>query len=145
MANPTHIKTSIKIMAPSFKVWEVLLDPLHTQQWGSAFSEGAWVEADWKKGGLLIWKDRTGDIGAKGIVQALERNRLIEIAYFDEVNSQPPPPTGAYKEILKLSSLENKSLLTIEAGPLTQESIQKQERAWEDALERIKRLAETLG
>jgi len=130
-------------MAPVGIVWEVLLDPVFTQQWAAAFSEGTWVEAEWKKGGLVIWKDRDGNEGAKGIVRALERNHMIQVAYFDEVDiDDANTPTGKYKETFTLSSIESKTLLAIEAGPLSEKDADEHELLWEKALEIIKSMAE---
>lgn len=136
------LKLHRKIMASASRVWEVLLDPNLTKEWAYPFHPGTWVEADWKKGGLVIWKANEGQIGAKGIVSAIERNQLIEISYFDEINMAPPSPTGRYKETFTLSSLENKTLLVLEAGPFDEDNITRQSPKWEQALGIIQNLAE---
>ena len=136
------IKQHRKIMASASRVWEVLLDPNLTKEWAYPFYPGTWVEADWKKGGLVIWKAGEGQIGAKGIVTAIERNQLIEISYFDEIDMEPAGPTGKYKETFTLSSIENKTLLSVEAGPLDRDNITKHSPMWEQALEIIQQLAE---
>ena len=143
MKNQKSIVTKKKIIAPVGIVWEVLLDPVFTQQWGNAFSDGVWVEAEWKKGGLVLWKDKDGNIGAKGIVRAIERNQMIQIEYFDEVDIEDVnTATGNYKETFTLSSIEGKTLLSIEAGPLTEIDAEQHGPLWEKALEKIKSLAE---
>jgi len=143
MENVKSIKTKKKILAPVGIVWEVLLDPLFTQKWAAAFCEGTWVEAEWKKGGLVVWKDREANISAKGIVRAIERNQLIQVAYFDEVHiDDVSVPTGKYTETYTLSSIEGKTLLAIEAGPLSEEEVRDHEPLWEKALENLKSLAE---
>jgi len=136
------IRLHLKILAPVSSVWEILLDPNLTKEWAYPFHAGTWIEADWKKGGLVIWKDAKGHIGAKGVVSAFERNQLIEISYFDEVDLDSPVPTGRYKEIFTMSFLENKTLLSVEAGPLDQESISRLTPLWHSALDIIRQLAE---
>ena len=143
MEDHYNIKTKKKILAAVGIVWEVLLDPTYTQQWVSAFSEGEWIEAEWKKGGLVIWKDKNGEVTAKGIVRALERNQLIQVDYFDDKDlNDTNTQTGKYQEIFNLFSIEGKTLLVIEAGPLSEKDAKDHEVLWDKALEKIKSLAE---
>ena len=47
------------------KVWNVLVDPELTKKWASHFSEGTYVETDWKKGSLVVWKDFVFVVGCE--------------------------------------------------------------------------------
>ncbi|MBS9525422.1 SRPBCC domain-containing protein [Litoribacter ruber] len=136
------VKEHLKIQAPVASVWEVLLDPSFIPQWAKSFGEGIWVDAEWKKGGLVSWKNKAGEIIAKGIVLALERNTLIKVGYFDEAHAHPTSALGDYREEYQLESGQHKTLLTITAGPLPQDTIQQMTGIWKDALNSIKALAE---
>jgi uncharacterized protein YndB with AHSA1/START domain len=137
------IKVHRKILAPVATVWEVLLDPGYVQQWAATFSEGTWIEADWRKGGLVVWKDAQGNIAAKGLVLAFERNTLLEVGFFDDAQGDSKTAIGEYKEKYILDSTENKTLLTITAGPLPEPHYSEHSRLWEAAIDKIKSTAES--
>ncbi|WP_143960841.1 SRPBCC family protein [Litoribacter populi] len=136
------VKEHLKIQAPVSTVWEVLLDPSLIPQWAAPFGEGIWIEADWKKGGLVAWKDKSGKIIASGIVMAIDRNRLVEIGFFDEPQAHPNSTLGSYREQYLLDSTENKTLLSISAGPVPSESLKEFTATWKKALEIIKTISE---
>jgi len=137
------IKVHRKIHSPVAKVWEVLIDPSYVQQWASSFSEGTWMEADWRKGGLVVWKDAQGNIGAKGLVLAFERNTLLEVGFFDDVQGDSKTAVGQYKESYTLESTEDKTLLAVTAGPLPQEYYDEHAPLWEKAIDNIKSISES--
>ena len=136
------IHKTVLVTASASKVWEVLIDPTLIKQWGNAFSEGTYVETDWSLGSEVVWKDAEGVVGAKGIVEINQKASLLKVAFYDEIDSKPPTPTGEYSEIFRLSERGDKTLLTIEAGPLEEKFISMHSPLWEKAVLKIKALAE---
>jgi uncharacterized protein YndB with AHSA1/START domain len=135
----TTIKKSAEINAPSSTVWKILLD---TKQWANAFSEGAYVETDWKKGSKVVWKDKDGNAGATGEVVANEPNRMLKVSFYDDVTMVPPLQSEAYSETYTLAENKNKILLSIEAGPLAVLHANVHSPLWDKAVAMIKELAE---
>src|SRR5690606_38723870 len=112
------IKKMITINAALQDVWETITDPEKVKLWAKAFSEGTTVKTDWKIGSEVVWTDGEGNVGAKGIVVKNEQSRILQVNFFDDVNSQSPEPTGDYSEVYNLSGKNNTTLLSISAGPL---------------------------
>jgi uncharacterized protein YndB with AHSA1/START domain len=136
------IEKTIEIDAPIEKVYEVLVNPQFTRAWGNAFSEGAHVESDWKPGSEVVWKDKDGNVGAKGIVIENEPSRRIAVAFYDDVNAKPPTAPGQYKEVYMVQPNQNQSQLKVEAGALPESDIKSHSPLWDKALQVIKELAE---
>lgn len=136
------IEKEIRILSPAYKVWEVLTSPIYTKQWANAFSEGTYVETNWEKDSPVIWKDKDGYVGAKGIVVDNEKYQLLKIAFYDDVNADETSPLGEYHETYSLKASEGVTLLSIEAGPLSEKDFPAHTPLWDSALQHIKLLAE---
>ena len=132
------------IQASASRVWEVLWNDYYTKQWADAFSEGTYVETDWKTGSEVVWKDATHGTGARGIVITHEPSALLEVAYFDDVDSNDPLPEKPYTEFYKVSEQGSATVISIEAGPLEEEHISEHATLWDKALSKIKALAEAV-
>ena len=83
---------------------ELLVTPALARRWAGAFSEGINVESDFRLSSEVIWKDKEGNIGAKGVVKVRREMELLEVAFFDDVNADVNQPTGSYTETFALSS-----------------------------------------
>jgi hypothetical protein len=83
---------------------ELLVTPALARRWAGAFSGGINVEPDFRVGSEVIWKDKDGNIGAKGVVKVRREVELLEVAFFDDVNADVNQPTGSYTETFALSS-----------------------------------------
>jgi uncharacterized protein YndB with AHSA1/START domain len=136
------IEKTIEIDAPVEKVYEVLVNPRFTRAWGNAFSEGAYVESDWKPGSEVVWKDKTGNVGAKGVVVENEPMRRITVAFYDDINEKPPARPGQYKEMYSVQTGQHQSRLQIVAGALPESDVLTHSPLWDKALQMIKQLAE---
>lgn len=136
------IKKSIEVNASSDKLWDILVNPINTKQWGNEFGEGAYVETDWAKGSEVLWKDKEGNVGAKGIVEINEHASLLKIVFYDDVNSTPPTSTGKYSESYALSEQDGKSIISIEAGLLSVKDCETHSPLWDKAIVKMKELAE---
>src|SRR5687768_4584167 len=136
------IEKTVNIAAPAAAVWELLVNPELAARWAEAFSEGTYVESDFGQGSKVIWKDKEGNTGAKGVVMLRREMELLEVAFYDDVNADDHQPTGQYRERFALSSEKGKTRLSISAGPLPEEHYKIHEPLWTAALEKIKTLAE---
>ena len=84
------IDLAVDIKASDTKIWDVLLQPEFVAKWAEAFMPGIHVESDWKKGSEVLWKDKDENVYVKGIVQAKEARKIIEIGYYDEPSMSMP-------------------------------------------------------
>lgn len=133
------LRKEIDIRAPIAKVWEVVLD---ANKWAGEFSKGAYFESDWQKGSQVVWKDKHGKIGTKGVVTHHESNRFLKVSFYDDINTTPADQPGAYYESYLLTEKNGKTLLVIEAGPLSDHDIRMFLPLWGKALTKMKALAE---
>ena len=67
---------------------------------------------------------------------------MLEISYYDELNPDFSSPPGAYQEIYSLSNSKENTVLSIKAGPLSEEHFKAHEPLWMNALDKIKAFAE---
>lgn len=137
------IDTSFKIAAPIAKVWDVLLKPEYAKQWGNEFSEGAYVESDYKLNDLVVWYDKTGTPGTKGIVTAVAPQKHIKIEFYDDININPEDKPGQYYEDYKLYQEGGQTVFAFRAGALPKKDYEMIAPLWEKAAKKIKELAET--
>lgn len=137
------LKKKVTIKAPAEKVWNVLVSPDLVKQWATAFSEGSYVETDWKKGSSVVWKDKEGAVGASGVVTIHLPNMLLKIDFYDDVNARPPSAApGDYSETYILQPVNGKTELTIYAGLLAVKHTKEHSPLWDKALDLIKSIAE---
>ncbi|MBA2329549.1 MAG: SRPBCC domain-containing protein [Flavisolibacter sp.] len=133
------ITSSIEINSQPETVWNLLVDHEKIKQWAAAFSEGTTIETNWSIGSEVIWKDGEGNIGAKGIVKIFQPHKKLHVRYYDDANAEPGSPLGDYSEIF---NIDGSTLLKIESGPVMKKHGLMQQPMWEDALIRIKTMAE---
>ncbi|CAN5581140.1 hypothetical protein BH23BAC1_BH23BAC1_46440 [soil metagenome] len=138
------IKKSIEINAPADKVWEILVNHDYIRKWASAFGEGTFVEADRTPGSEVLWKDNSGEAGAKGRVEKNKYASLLKVGYYDDVNADASTPTGEYTETYDLNSQNGKTIISIEAGLLPLKHVYIHLKLWDNAVIKMKELAENL-
>ncbi|WP_276134497.1 SRPBCC family protein [Polluticoccus soli] len=135
------IKKHVEMNATAEKIWDVLTAPQYTTQWAAAFSEGTWVETDWKKSSEVIWKDKDGNIGARGTVEISNKASLLKIMFPDEQKEEHTK--RPYTETYAMSDDgKGKATLSIDAGPLSVKHLKMHEPLWNKAIAKIKELAE---
>ena len=136
------IEKKVEINAPASRVWEVLVNPEWLKQWAASFSEGTYAESDWEEGSQVLWKDKAGNIGAKGIVIENVPLKSLAVAFYDDVHADKQSATGSYTEKYLLSQADGKTTLNITAGPLPEEHYKQHEPLWAQAIEKIRWLGE---
>lgn len=102
------IEKEIEIHAPVSKVWAVLVKHQYTKQWINEFSEGNMVTMDWQLGSELAMTDDNSNVIMKGEITAFKPGELLQIEFKD----------SEYSEIIRLSTKDNATFLSAEAGPL---------------------------
>ncbi len=136
------IETSVLIHAHPDKVWNVLTLPEFVHQWAQAFGEGVYPETDWQMGSEVLWKDKEGNTGARGVVATREEHALLRVAYEDVVSGVSPIVAGKYSETYRLLADGNHTFFSLYAGKLTEEDRTHHRPLWDKALAMIKALAE---
>lgn len=138
----TEIKLSVEIGVPQEKVWKVLTNEKYIKQWAGEFSEGAYIETDFKPGSDVVWKDKEGNIGASGKVVTKEDYRLLKVAFYDDADTDARVALGNYSETYSLSDANGKTALKINAGALSLKDYKAHLPLWEKAIAKMKVLAE---
>jgi uncharacterized protein YndB with AHSA1/START domain len=137
------LKKQISIKAPADKVWNALVNKDHVKQWATAFSDGIYVETDWKKGSAVVWKAKDGTVGASGVVVINTPNSLLKVDFYDDVHAGPPSGiTGEYSETFILQPADGKTELTIYSGLLAVKHTKEHSPMWDKALALLKAIAE---
>ncbi|SMO53837.1 SRPBCC family protein [Solitalea koreensis] len=142
------IKFSISINAPKEKVWKVLWDDATYRKWTSAFAEGSHAVTDWKEGSKVLFLDGKGS----GMVSKVAMNKPNEYMSFEHLGIIKNGVEDTDSEEVKAwaGALENYTL--IEADGLTSLAVDMDSNeeyksyfmeTWPNALEQIKRLAES--
>lgn len=141
----TTIRKTISINAAAGRVWEVLLDPRFTKEWGGEFMAGCYVESDWEHGSEVVWKDKDGTPFVRGVVSDMEPEALLRVAFYDDLDSRPPEPPGEFTETYELSEEDGQTVLSVttEMGPVDKDTVDKASALWDKAMLKIKQLAES--
>ena len=138
----TIIRRKVAISSTAEKVWKVLVDPSFTRQWAAQFSEGAYVETDWEKDSDVVWKDKDGNVGAKGKVAENDAPKKLKVVFYDDVNATHETALGRYAETYSVQQNDGKILLSIEAGPVAHKEADQMAPMWDNAIAKMKELAE---
>ena len=144
----------ILIDAPQSRVWEVLWGNTSYPSWTSAFMEGSRVESDkpseeniWRKGNKI----RFLGPGDEGMFSEIAENRNNEFMSFRhlgvvtkgvaDLNSPQSKQWAGSMENYSLRNVGGQTELTV-AMDITEEYLKYFQKAWPQALEKIKHLAE---
>ena len=136
------VDKSVDINAKPAKVWEVITDPKYTKQWAEAFMAGIYVESDWNKGSEVMWKGADGNTFVKGIVLTNNKEKALEVGFYDDASMTNPDQIGKYRERFELSEIASGTRLKVHSGPVSKQDSLEHGTLWDDALGRIKKLAE---
>ncbi len=142
------IKRSIDINADKDQVWNVLTADRHTRAWYAAFSPGSYAETDWKAGSTVYYKDSSGN----GLISEIKESRPGEIisvehkaAIVNDRREDSHEESRAWAgswETYRIEPNGSGVKLTI-----VQDTPQKYYdffiKAWDEALQTIKKLAES--
>ena len=141
---------SISINAPKEKVWNTLWEDESYRKWTSAFIEGSHAVTDnWKKGTKVLFLDPKGS----GMVSMVAENKPNEYMSFkhlgevkdgveDTTSEQAKQWSGATEDYT-LTTTNNGTDLKVEMeGNIGDDFKEYFLKAWPEALEKVKKLAE---
>lgn len=140
------ITKSIDINASPEKVWHVLTDPETYTEWASIFSPDgkSYAKSDWQKGSEVAFTDGAGE-GIHGTVIESVPGEVIAFKYDAEIAKDG---TLNYETVMKDG--EERYMLTENNGgtrldissDMTEEMLDMMSGSWDNALQRVKELAE---
>ncbi|TNM64120.1 SRPBCC domain-containing protein [Streptomyces sp. NP160] len=141
------IEKTVDIAAPPERVWHVLLDDVTYRDWTSVFAEGSYADTDWQEGSVVRFLGPEGD-GMLGRVVANRPHELVDVEYDGFVSGGQPVTEGEaaaeYRgthETYRLEAVEGGTHLVVSA-PMGEEHYDAMVGAWDEALVRVKQLAE---
>lgn len=131
------IEKTIAINASPEKVWSVFRDPKVTKKMGWHYV------SDWKVGSTFGWKWNDGVLYTHGTIMQLVENSLLQHSVMDEDNRKLVASVITYK----IKEKDGKTFLhgkeqATEA--LEGEDLEEAIIAWEEALEAVKEIAESV-
>ena len=141
MKNTYTAKATIKINAPTSKVWEALTKPELIKQ----YLFGTDVTTDWKVGSPItykgVWQGRYYE--DKGKILEVEPGRLLVSTFWSALSGFPDIPENYNTLRYELSPEDGGSRLSIiQDNNATQEDAEHSEQNWNIVLESLKKLLE---
>lgn len=142
------IKKSIEINAPKEKVWDVLLNDQFIRIWYSAFGDGVKAETDWNLGSKAVFTDNSKS-GMVGKIIAKKPGEILSVEYqgvvvdgVEDYDSDDAMNVKGGLETYELTEKDGVTKLAISCD-MSEEYFEMMSEAWENALQKIKELAET--
>ncbi|TXR52520.1 SRPBCC family protein [Quadrisphaera setariae] len=141
------IDKTIDIAAPPQRVWEVLFGDATYREWTSVFAEGSYADTDWREGSTVRFLGPEGG-GMLGRIVVGRPHELLDVEY-DGFVSQGRVDTDSDAAREYRGTHESYRLEAVDAGthlavsaPVGEEHYDAMVGAWDDALTRVKQLAE---
>lgn len=140
----------IEIVAPADKVWRALFNNELNRQWLSIFSVGTYAETDWSTGSNVLFVDGAND-GIIGHIVTNNPHTELVIEYdgfiykgMQDVSSEQAQAYKGSREAYKLTDKGGSTVLDISAA-MGEDYLEPMLVAWDEALAKIKSLAEGLN
>jgi uncharacterized protein YndB with AHSA1/START domain len=141
MANKT-----IRIDAPTSKVWEALTNPEAMKKWMSETEIN--IITDWKVGNPIVMNGNLHRINFenKGTVLQFEREKILKYSHLSSLSRLPDEPRNYSIIEFSLTPIENGTDLTVTLSNFPTEAIDKHlVFYWNVTLEILKRMIEGQG
>lgn len=143
------IKKAVDIQASGENIWKVLIEDQYNRRWFAEFGAGSHAIGDWKQGSKIIFKDASGN-GLIGKIVQYQPHRFIDIEYTGIVMNNKEEYTHPHATQIKgghetytLSDTGNILKLSV-TSDMSEEFIDTMNKAWDKALEEVKKLSENL-
>ena len=141
------VEYKTNLNASTEKIWNILWNDETYRKWTSVFSEGSFMESDWKVGGRTLFLDGKGN-GMVSTIDAIEPNKLISFKHLgmikdgvEDFDSEDVKKWSGSHENYKLKSHGDETELLVELD-LDDEYKDYFGDTWTKAFEIIKSLVE---
>jgi hypothetical protein len=142
------IKKAITINSPAKTVWDVLLNEKYTREWNREFAEDMIPVTDWSQGAKAVFGDKMGN-GLIARVSVNNPNKELTLQYIgnivggkEDYDSEEAKLYKGGKESYKLS--ENNGITSLDiSSDMDEKYFEFMSKAWDNALQTIKKLAES--
>jgi uncharacterized protein YndB with AHSA1/START domain len=140
MSKELVVKKTVRIKASIPEVWEALTNPDLTEK----YFFGCRAISDWKVGSPLLWNmtvDGKEVTAVKGVVTAIEKNKLLASTCFTPENENVPSKhtTATYK----FSAEDGVTILSVTQGEFEdEETCSHTDASWDKVLSGLKSLLE---
>ena len=112
MSQEPIVEKSIKIVAPTNRVWRALTDPDMIVQWMG----GTQVESTWELGSDIIFTGTMPNFNKKyrdrGTVLAIEREKFLQYSHWSQMTRLPDLPQNRTVITFILAPMQEKTRLT---------------------------------
>ncbi|MFZ2682048.1 MAG: SRPBCC domain-containing protein [Patescibacteria group bacterium] len=143
---------SIVIKASKEKVWHVMLDDATYRDWTSVFNAGSYYVGDWSKGSKILFLGPNPDgSGEGGMVSRIADNQPYEFISIQHLGIVKDGIEDTTSEMAKKwgTSFENYTFKEVDGGTevlvdidVEDEFVEFFDQSWDEALQRLKTLAE---
>lgn len=114
------LKFNISINAPREKVWKILWDDKTYRKWTTPFSEGSYMESDWKIGGKTLFLGSEGN-GMVSTILQLKENEFLSFKHLgmikdgkEDLESEEIKKWSGLLETYALEYSENQTFLSVD-------------------------------
>lgn len=114
------LKFNISINAPREKVWKILWDDKTYRKWTTPFSEGSYMESDWKIGGKTLFLGSEGN-GMVSTIDQLKENEFLSFKHLgmikdgkEDLESEEIKKWSGLLETYALEYSENQTFLSVD-------------------------------
>ncbi len=135
-------KASIKVNAPSEKVWNALVTPEAIKQ----YMFGTNVISDWHEGSHIIWKGewQGKPYEDKGVILRFELGRKLQYSHYSPLSGVPDKPENYHTVTVELSKEEKSQtrVLLSQDNNANEDEREHSEKNWETMLTALKKFVE---
>jgi uncharacterized protein YndB with AHSA1/START domain len=149
MDTQLHVRNSILINAPMYKVWDVLTNPAQTKK----YMFGCEAISDWQRGSSLLWTAQLEGkemVFVKGEIVDIEPGSYVAYTTIDPNSEIEDVPENYLTVTYKLSEADGHTMLNVTQGDYSKvadgerryiEAFNNGE-GWNPILKEIKKIAE---
>lgn len=142
MENNRIARATVRINAPSERVWNALVDPNAIKQ----YMFGAQVHSDWQEGSAITWKGewQGRPYEDKGVVLTVKPKRKIQYSHFSPSSGLPDKPENYHTVTIELASAgdQHTDVLLAQENNESDEVKESSQRNWETMLDSLKKYVE---
>lgn len=141
MARGLVAKQSVKVDAPTSKVWDALVNPAMIKQ----YMFGTTAASDWKPGSPITfsgeWQGKP--YKDKGVILRAEPGRVLEYTHYSPLSGQPDVPENYHTVTIELSEQNGGTTVVLsQDNNATEQEREHSEKNWAGVLSGLKKLLE---